>query len=98
MSYWDDQITNREARILGKEAAGQARARAKRLLMEKAKLVTYCRMTCLGGSDVGECPCKGPAQCELQKHPNYKHARNEAIARMNRWLLNELKVNKDESK
>lgn len=49
-----------------------------------------CRMTCLGGSERGTCPCTRPAECEMQRHPLYDEARREAEARMWRYLRNGL--------
>lgn len=56
--------------------------------MGQAKFAAYCKMTCLGGSERGECPCKHPNACELQDHPEYAGARKEAKHRMLRYLAN----------
>lgn len=53
-----------------------------------SKFLTFCKMTCLGGSERGECPCRGEYECELKKNPGYQHARNEAIVRMQRHMNN----------
>lgn len=55
----------------------------------RAKFAAYCKMTCLGGSERGECPCSGPTDCELQHHPLYPEARRAASARMARWVASE---------
>jgi hypothetical protein len=47
-----------------------------------------CRMTCLGGSERGECECRHPRECEMQSDPGYPAAREEAKARMLRYFLN----------
>ncbi len=49
-----------------------------------------CRMTCLGGSERGTCPCKHPATCEMQDDPGYPAARDAAKARMGRYLMNSI--------
>lgn len=48
--------------------------------------LTYCGLTCLGGSDKRECMCSMPVECEMRKHPNFTHQRNEAKLRMRRHL------------
>lgn len=52
------------------------------------KFTSYCRMTCLGGSERGECECRRPAECQLSDNPHYEDARASAKARMIRYLLN----------
>lgn len=47
-----------------------------------------CRMTCLGGSERGTCPCTRPIECEMQEDPGYSAARDAAKERMSRYLLN----------
>lgn len=42
----------------------------------------FCKMTCLGGSERGECSCTCPADCELQDHPDYERQRELAIKTM----------------
>lgn len=46
------------------------------------RFLTYCAMTCVGGSERKECPCSYPGQCELQQHPQFAQARVDAIRRM----------------
>jgi hypothetical protein len=48
----------------------------------RAKWLTYCKMTCVGGSEKGECHCKGSKDCELIEHPDYVTKRAEAIVRL----------------
>lgn len=43
---------------------------------------TFCKMTCIGGSEVGECPCTHPKQCEISDHPEYEKARRVACTRL----------------
>jgi len=56
-----------------------------------SKFTVYCKMTCLGGSEKGTCLCTSPKQCHLTTDIEYKHARNEAIARMARHIKNLIK-------
>jgi hypothetical protein len=51
---------------------------------------TYCKMTCIGGSEAGTCPCKSPVGCELQAHPDYERERERAKDRMMQWLRDQL--------
>lgn len=51
------------------------------------RFLSYCRMTCVGGSERGECPCTHPAVCELVDDPDYTTAREAAMARMGDYLL-----------
>jgi hypothetical protein len=30
----------------------------------------WCKMTCVGGSESGLCPCVGPRDCEMKKAAN----------------------------
>lgn len=59
-------------------------------MKSKSRFLVYCKMTCLGGSEQGECPCRSPATCELQDDPAYEQARAEAKIRMLRYLKNGL--------
>jgi hypothetical protein len=43
---------------------------------------SYCRMTCLSGSERGRCPCKNPKECKLQEHPDYAAHREQASTMM----------------
>jgi hypothetical protein len=43
-----------------------------------------CRMTCLGGSEMGQCDCSAPADCKMRSHPMYRHYRAEAANRAGR--------------
>lgn len=42
----------------------------------------YCRLTCLGGSERGSCPCTHPDDCELRGHPKFEAERKAATKRM----------------
>jgi hypothetical protein len=48
---------------------------------------TWCRLTCLGGSEHGECPCDSPRECQMQDDPKFEDKRAEAKARMCRIVL-----------
>ena len=65
----------------------------------KAKWLTYCGLTCLGGSERKECPCDGPETCELLRDPEFQDARNQANNRMLRHLRNKVRkrLNGDET-
>ncbi len=52
----------------------------------QAKWLTYCGMTCLGGSEQRECSCEGPLKCELRDHPDFLQNRRKATKRMRRGL------------
>ena len=54
----------------------------------RAKFAVYCKLTCMGGSERGMCPCQHPRDCEMKDEPGFTHARNEAIARMMRYAHN----------
>jgi hypothetical protein len=54
------------------------------------KFTVRCRLTCLGGSEHGECECRHPAECGLADDPHFEQARANAKARMMRYLLNGL--------
>ncbi len=47
-----------------------------------ALFAQWCRLTCLGGSERGECPCKSPNDCELRGHYLFEGKRQEARERM----------------
>lgn len=51
-------------------------------MISDPKFLMYCKMTSLGGSECGECPCSNPEQCEMTAHPDYDIARREALARL----------------
>jgi hypothetical protein len=42
----------------------------------------WCKMTCNGGSERGECPCVSPPDCELRFEPEYEHHHKEAVVRL----------------
>lgn len=50
------------------------------------KYATYCKLTCVGGSEEGTCPCQNPTWCELQDEANFPAARKEAIKEMIRII------------
>ncbi len=50
--------------------------------MSETKFLTYCKLTCVGGSEVGECPCPNPNACELVDDPDFAYERNQAIKRL----------------
>jgi hypothetical protein len=52
----------------------------------RGRLASYCRLTCLGGSERGTCPCASPAACEMREVQGFEEARAEAITRMLRML------------
>ncbi len=54
----------------------------------KRKWLEYCKLTCLGGSERGECGCKSPAECELREGGEFDEARQAAKLRMQRFLRN----------
>lgn len=45
-----------------------------------------CKMTCLGGSEEGTCACTHPKECRGAKEPGYQEARDNAVARMLKYL------------
>ncbi len=57
--------------------------------------IVECKLTCMGGSEKGTCSCRGPLQCKGKKLPGFSHARNEAVKRMGRHMLNMLEKNDD---
>jgi len=36
------------------------------LVRRERRVTRYCRMTCDGGSERGECPCERPVDCEMK--------------------------------
>ncbi len=50
------------------------------------RFLMYCKMTCVGGSEQGQCPCKHPNACEIQDDLDYAQAREDAKDRMWRHL------------
>ncbi len=54
----------------------------------KIRFLTYCGLTCLGGSERKECPCTGPSQCEMRKEPGSVDARRGAKDRTVRFIRN----------
>jgi len=56
----------------------------------RAKYAVYCKLTCLGGSEQGMCPCQSPAECEMQSEPGFEEARQAAAGRMLRWVKTKL--------
>jgi hypothetical protein len=36
-------------------------------LRRKMNRDLYCKLTCVGGSEMGRCPCSGPRECEMRK-------------------------------
>lgn len=47
-----------------------------------AEYLIRCKMTCIGGSEVGECSCTHPKDCENQHRPEYDDERRKAKIRM----------------
>jgi hypothetical protein len=58
---------------------------------QRAKYVIYCKLTCLGGSERGMCPCESPADCEMKDQPGFQEARDEAARRVLRYVQGKLK-------
>lgn len=52
------------------------------------RFLQYCRLTCLGGSERGTCPCEHPDGCEERGRPGFAAARQEARERMARFFTN----------
>lgn len=50
------------------------------------KFGTWCKLTCFGGSDKGECPCDSPNDCQLTTHPQFPKYRKMATDRMMRYI------------
>ena len=53
-----------------------------------SKFNQYCKLTCLGGSEMGECPCHTPNNCELKNYPAFEEARDNAETRFMTHLRN----------
>lgn len=49
--------------------------------MSTSWLIT-CRLTCVGGSEHGECDCPCPNDCQMQDHPDFAQRRAEATQRL----------------
>lgn len=58
--------------------------------MMKDRFLRYCKLTCIGGSESGTCPCKHPKECNFQKDPEFDKARTEAKERMWQYFKNKL--------
>lgn len=58
--------------------------------MSADRFLRYCRWTCIGGSENGECPCPGPYACELKDDPDLPQAREEALERMGEYMAEQL--------
>lgn len=56
---------------------------------QQSKWALWCKLTCWGGSEKGECPCKNPKECQLQNHPAFPDKRKDAMARMWRHFANQ---------
>lgn len=41
-----------------------------------------CKLTCIGGSEVGTCECSMPSQCALKSNPEFGRRRARARDRM----------------
>lgn len=54
---------------------------------EAARFLQRCRLTCMGGSEKGSCPCEGPMMCEERKSPLFSLYRFKAEERMRRILF-----------
>lgn len=55
--------------------------------MNEAQLfLTYCRLTCFGGSEKGTCSCKCPNDCKLTGDPRFYYWRIKAQQRMLTYL------------
>lgn len=39
--------------------------RQRKIQNQKAR--AYCRLTCIGGGEAGQCPCNGPLDCPLSQ-------------------------------
>lgn len=35
------------------------------------QFLKFCRLTCVGGSERGTCPCAGPTDCQMKDHPDF---------------------------
>ncbi len=57
---------------------------------QRAKYAIYCKLTCLGGSEKGMCPCESPRDCEMKDQPGFEEARTEAKRRMLRYIKSKL--------
>jgi hypothetical protein len=51
-------------------------------MKDAERFLQHCRLTCLGGSEAGTCPCKGPLDCLEKDHPGFPAARDAAVQRM----------------
>lgn len=58
---------------------------------QRAKYAVYCKLTCLGSSEKGMCPCDSPNDCEMKDQPGFQEARDEAARRMLRYAHRKLK-------
>lgn len=47
----------------------------------------HCKLTCVFGSEHGECACVTPFDCPLSKHPEFPKRRSVALERMRRYVL-----------
>lgn len=36
------------------------------------RFLTFCRLTCVGGSERGTCPCSGPTDCQMKTDPAFE--------------------------
>lgn len=51
-------------------------------MADQTTWLIFCKMTCIGGSEKGECPCERPIDCPMQTHPDYALQRKLATTRM----------------
>ena len=56
---------------------------------DAAKFLTWCGLTCLGGSEKKECSCECPDHCSMRGHPDFATQRRIAGERLARCAANE---------
>jgi hypothetical protein len=52
----------------------------------KVLYAQHCKLTCLGGSEMGTCECECPNDCKARHRGDFDAADREAAARMRRHL------------
>jgi hypothetical protein len=42
------------------------------VVTDKTKFLTWCGLTCMGGSERKGCPCTHPKDCQMRGHPDFQ--------------------------
>lgn len=51
-------------------------------MSDHVRFLTYCGLTCMGGSEAKQCPCEHPHDCEMRDHSQFDEYQIKARQRM----------------